>query len=94
MEVYLEIRTENAKDILSLLEADKEIIEAEAGKKLEWKRRGKVQIKLLGEEASISDPPEKLNQIREWILEHLLKLKQVFDPRLEEILGQSPPGKG
>ena len=94
VQVYLEIRTENAREAFSSLEEHTEAIEAELGATLEWKRHGKVQIKLSGEEASINDPPEKLNQITEWILEHLLKLKQIFDPRLQQILGQSPPENG
>ena len=94
VEVYLEITAENSEEIFSVLEADKETIEAELGEKLEWKQHGNLQIFLLGEKASISDSPEKLDEIKDWIFEHLLKLKQVFDPRLEEILGQSPPEEG
>ena len=93
VEVYLEIRTANQEKnerIFSSLELDKEDIEAELGTELEWKR-STVQILLNGEEASLDDPTEKLDEIRDWMFKHLLKLKQVFDPRLEQIMSQSPP---
>ena len=94
VEVYLEIDTADPainERVFSSLEADKEDIEAELGEDLEWKRQGKLQIILRGKEASIDDPPEKLNKIRGWLLEYLLKLRQVFQPRLKEIVSQSPP---
>ena len=98
MGVYLEIDTADPainERVFSSLEADKEDIEAELGEDLEWKRQGKLQIILLrGKEASIDDPPEKLDETMDWILDRLLKLKQVFDPRLEEIERQSPPENG
>ena len=96
--VYLEIDTADPainERVFSSLEADKEDIEAELGEDLEWKRQEKLQIIILrGKEASIDDPHEKLKEIRDWIIKHLLKLKQVFDPRLEEIVRQSPPEEG
>ena len=98
--VYLEIRTgnqenhENDKRIFSSFEKNKIDIQKNFPEQLEWKGNWKFQIKLPGPKASIDDPPEKLNEIKEWMLEHLLKLKQVFDPRLEEIVRQSPPEEG
>lgn len=96
--VYLEMKTgdrDHEKKIFDSLKLEKSDIEESLGRELIWKGDAKkIQLMLQGEEAWINDPPEKLNQIREWILEHLLKLKQVFDPRLEEILGQSPPENG
>ena len=38
-------------------------------------------------DSSIDDPPEKLEEIRGWMLDLLPKLKEVFDPRLAEALG-------
>ena len=94
--VYLEIDTADPainERVFSSLEADKEDIEAELGEDLEWKRQEKLQIILRGKEASIDDPPEKRDETMDWIVDRLLKLKQVFDPRLKEILPQSPPEK-
>ena len=74
MGVYLEIDTADPainERVFSSLEADKEDIEAELGEDLEWKRQGKLQIILLrGKEASIDDPPEKLDETMDWILEY------------------------
>ena len=93
--VYLEIDTADPainERVFSSLEADKEDIEAELGEDLEWKRQEKLQIIILrGKEASIDDPSEKLDETMDWILDRLLKLKQVFDPRLKKIVSQSPP---
>ena len=97
VEVYLEIRTgnqedyENDKRIFTSLELDKNDIEEKLGEKLDWKGDWKIQIKLRGQQASINDPPERLNKISNWIFEHLLKLKRVFDPRLKQIKRQLPP---
>ena len=95
MEVYLEVRANQKNDerILSSLESAKSNIEAKLKAELEWNYSSR-QVILRGQEASIDDPPEKLNEIKEWMLEHLLKLKQVFDPRLEEIVRQPPPEEG
>ena len=42
----------------------------------------------LNVEGSISDPPERLDEIRAWMLETLPKLRDVFNPRLEKILAE------
>ena len=46
------------------------------------------------------DPPEKLEETRAWMLNLLPKFKEVFDPRVENILRQlggatgGDPGRG
>ena len=35
---------------------------------------------------SIDDPPEKLEETRAWMLDLLPRLKEVFDPRVQNIL--------
>lgn len=98
VEVYLQIRRDNDlafnERIFSLFEAKKEDIETELGMELTWRRPPAGQIAVLGEEASLDDPPEKLERVRSWMFEYIRKLKQVFDRRLQEILGQSPPETG
>ena len=37
-------------------------------------------------DGSIKDPPQKLSEIRAWMLETLPKFRKVFNPRLEKIL--------
>ena len=41
-------------------------------------------------DGSIDDSPEKLGEIRAWMLNLLPKLKEVFDPRVENILSRLP----
>ena len=40
------------------------------------------------------DQPEELEEIRAWMLDRLPRLKAVFDPRVEAILGRMPAGGG
>ena len=40
---------------------------------------------------SIHDPPEKLGATRKWMLDHLPRFNEVFDPRIENILRDLPP---
>ena len=37
-------------------------------------------------DGSINNPPERLNDIRGWMLETLPKFKTIFNPRLEKAL--------
>ena len=39
-------------------------------------------------DSSIDDPPEKLDEIRQWMFDNLLKFKEVFNPRLKAILAE------
>ena len=41
-------------------------------------------------DGSIGDPPEKLEGTRAWMLDLLPKLKEVFDPRVADILSRLP----
>lgn len=100
VEVYLEIRTgtqgdyENDKKIFDSLIRDKSNIENDLKEKPCWKETWKIQIRLQGPQFSIDDSPVDLNEIADWIIQHLLKLKEVCDPRLKEIMRQSPPEEG
>ena len=38
----------------------------------------------------IHSPPQRLQEIREWVLEYLPRIKEVLDPRLKEILRTLP----
>ena len=42
----------------------------------------------LRKDGSIKDPPQKLNEIRAWMLETLPKFRDVFNPRLKKILAE------
>ena len=39
-------------------------------------------------DGAIDDPPEKRDEIRAWMLDLLPKFKEVFDPRVEDILNR------
>lgn len=44
---------------------------------------------------SIDDSPEKLEETRAWMIEFLLKFREIFEPRLERILSEVPSdGRG
>ena len=69
-------------DHLSEHEAD---IQSELGESLEWDRLGNPRIAAV-RPGSIDDDEETLAEIRAWMVERLLKFKQVFGPRLDELV--------
>ncbi len=79
--------TEN-KRIFDALSSDKSSIEAEYGEPFEWerldtKRASRIAVYRSGTILSSSD---ELEEIHKWLVEHLLKLKEVFGPRVRKIL--------
>ena len=94
--VTLHIPTENKeldKQVFDKLKADRDQIEAsvDAGPNPEWHWSrynsffySAISVSRAG---SVSDPPDKLEETRAWMLDLLPKFKAVFDPRLEDILG-------
>ncbi len=42
----------------------------------------------LAVDGTMDDPPERLDEIRAWMLETLPKFRDVFNPRLEKILAE------
>ena len=67
----------------------KEEIESELGGTLEWERlddRRACRISAV-RPGSIDDDTETLEEIRGWMTEKLLAFKQVFGPRLAELVG-------
>ena len=55
-----------------------------------WFRHDNVSFSSINlrRDGSIDDPPEKLEETREWMTEHLPKLKEVFDPRLQRVMAE------
>ena len=96
--ISLHIRTDDKQDtrIFDRLKADKDDIKASIyvglNTKWEWRRHAPYAFCTvnLRRDASIDDPPDKLEETRAWMLDLLPKLKQVFDPRLAEILKELP----
>ena len=74
--------------LLNQLSEHKEGIESELGEALEWEpleqhRRCRIAVDRGG---SIDDAPEPLEEIREWMVDRLLKFKSVFGPRLSDMV--------
>ena len=42
-------------------------------------------------DGSIDDPPERLEEIRAWMVDQLPKLQEVLEPHLERVLKELPP---
>jgi hypothetical protein len=72
------------------LVADKAVIESQFGEPLSWerldeRRASRVSVYRTG---SIDDDPAVLADIREWMIERLLRMKKVFGPRLAHLAQQ------
>ena len=89
--VSLHIPTENKaldKQVFDKLEACRKQIEAsvDAGPNAEWvwSRHDRYFFSTISvrRDGSINDPPDKLKETRDWMLDLLPKFKAVFDPRL------------
>ena len=76
------------KSLFERLQERKESLESELGETLEWdyeesRRSCAVQVVRQG---SIDDDEETLEEIRTWMVERLLKFREVFGPRLAELV--------
>lgn len=62
----------------------REVLEREFGEPLEWERLDDRRASRIAvyREGSIDNSPEELAEIRAWTVDHLLRLKRVFGPRL------------
>ena len=83
---------ERTKQVFDALNVDRKQIEKSFGavpdSNWTWKRHDSFSFSSInvGRDGSIDDPPEKLEATRAWMLEHLPKLKKVFDPHLNKVL--------
>lgn len=76
------------KRTFDALAADKAGIEADFGEPLSWerldeKRASRVAVYRPG---SIEAAPQQLDEIRQWMIDHLLRMKKVFGPHLAHVL--------
>ena len=100
--VTLHIRTEDMErtnQIFDALQEQQEQIEGcfEAETEWHWNRHDREMFSSVNirRDGSIDDPPEKLEEIRTWMLKQLPKLKKVLDPHLERVLRElQPEGPG
>ena len=84
---------DRTNQIFDALQRQKSQIEASLGAKdIQWMRDDGTGYSGIHArtDASIDDPPEKLNQTKLWMLDLLPKFKTTFEPRLQEILTQLP----
>ena len=93
--VTLQIRTENkvlTKLVFDWLMRDKGTIEAsiadDPDQEWRWYKHPKYDFSSINirRNGSIDDPPENLEETRAWMLDLLPRLKEVFDPRVQNIL--------
>ena len=75
------------KELFDQLEERKGALESEFGETFEWERRsrGKTSEIRVVRPGSLDDDEETLGEIRAWMVERLLRFKQVFGPRLDEL---------
>ena len=91
--VYLWIKSKDAewnRRVFESLKKHQDRIESEIGAEPEWDNGdtwGFPSVSLYID-GSIEDPPEKLEEIREWIRENLIRFRSVFNPCLETILAE------
>lgn len=87
MELYIDRGESEINDsILQEMIKEKDTLEKEMGTKLCWEeleaRRGsRIAIYRDG---SISENEKMLDEIKVWVIEYLLKFKQVFDQRIKK----------
>ena len=79
---------EQTKAIFDALEKRKTEIISEFGGQLEWERRfgQKCSIIAIGCHALIESSDSELEEFRQWHIQNLLKLKEVFTPEIERAL--------
>ena len=90
-EARVQVHIENKGDYAQLIDRLKEcrgIIEPKLGQ-LDWNESGQTdyEISLASPGRSIDDDDVTLAETQEWIVENLLKFKQVFDPKLIDLAG-------
>lgn len=75
---------EETRRLFDWLERDRARIEAEFGLWLKWSKPDDVRACTIsiGRRGSIEDDAKSLHNIHTWFIENLLKLKEVFGPRL------------
>ena len=77
------------RQLIENLEIDKAEIESNLGS-LNWQRMRQDCRIYLTRRGSINDDDATLTEIRDWMVENLVKFKRVFDPRLAELIEQQP----
>ena len=75
------------KKVFNQLRQHRDEIESELGESLVWRpEHSKQSGIMLSRNGSIDDDEEMLEEIRDWMVEWLLRFKEVFGPRLAELV--------
>ena len=74
--------------IFDKLREQQEVIESELQERLEWLRMedSKACCIAVTRPGAITDSPETLKEIQDWMIEKLFKFKKVFGPRLKNLV--------
>src|ERR1043166_1197882 len=89
-DIYIDRGEQGAtKDLFDALFADRAQIEQDIGQALEWERLDDKRASRIAmySKATITQPPEELERIHQWLLKKPLSLKRVFGPRLTRLSG-------
>lgn len=86
--VYLDRETGDNKRLFDALEEKRSEIEESFGGTLEWERRDGFKLSEIGlyTKGSIDDSEQELAKLRQWMVENLLKFKEVFSSYLAELV--------
>jgi len=78
-------KAENDKRIFRELEKQKQDIEKEFGTELvwEWLENNQISRIAIDRPNILKDDATKLDEIKDWCIDRLLKFKDVFEPRLK-----------
>ena len=85
--IYQDVRG-NRLDLFDTLQKRNENIESNFGAPLEWNRAEEQQVSWLAvyRDGNIESSDSELEEIRKWHITNLLKLKEVFQPEIEQVL--------
>ena len=86
--VELVIKSDDRKELFGLLEENKKDVEAKLGESLLWRveHYGNSAIILERQYDGLFDVPETKEELQNWMVERLLRFKEVFGPRLAELV--------
>jgi|GEM_PF-1393179 len=90
---YIDLQEKDRnKKLFDLLQAQQGQIEQEFGEALTWERLDDKRACRIAayRDGRIEEPMQVLNEIRDWSIANLLKLKKVLLPKANELLDQEP----
>ena len=85
VELYLNGDRDRNEILFDKLREKQEAIESELQERLEWRRLHSHCLIAVTRPGAITDSSEALEEIQDWMIDKLLKFKQVFGPRLKEL---------